>query len=211
MAKEILRRAVSVTELLNKKHNTLPFTGRWLNSFGEPELTGTWLIWGGSGSGKTRFALQLAKYLAQFTRVAYDSLEEGASASLKQAIKDTGMMEVKRRFIVLDKEPIPELINRLSQHKSPQVVFIDSVQYSGLNYTTYRNLIEQFRNKLFVLISHADGKHPAGRVAKSIRYDAMVKLFVEGYRVPAPASRFGGGDPFTIWPEGATEYWGFID
>src|SRR5690554_2791832 len=100
MAK-ILNRAVSVYELLNKKHNTLEFEGKWLDSFGEPELTGTWLIWGNSGSGKTRFALQLAKYLTQFGTVAYDSLEEGASKSLKQAIEETNMIEAKRRFMVL--------------------------------------------------------------------------------------------------------------
>lgn len=211
MPKPNINRAVSVHELLNKRHKTLNFEGRWLKSFGKPELTGSWIIWGNSGSGKTRFALQLAKYLTHFGKVAYNSLEEGASLSLKTAIIDTGMLEVKRRFIVLDKEPLPEMIARLQKHKSPNIIFLDSVQYSGLTYKTYQALIDQFRNKLFVLVSHADGKHPAGRVAKSIRYDAMVKLYIEGYKVPAPASRYGGGAPFTIWHEGAADYHGFVD
>jgi predicted ATP-dependent serine protease len=212
MAKpKTIQRAVSVHELVNTEHHTLAFDGAWANLIGLPELTGSWLIWGNSGSGKTRFALQLAKYFTRFCRVAYNSLEEGASASLKHAVIDVNMMEVRNRFMVLDKEPLAELTDRLSKHKSPQVIFIDSVQYSGLNYAGYIRLIEQFRNKLFVFVSHADGKNPAGRVARSIRYDAMVKLYVEGYRVPAPASRYGGGEPFTIWAEGAIKCWGHAD
>uniref|UniRef100_UPI003217E584 ATP-binding protein n=1 Tax=uncultured Draconibacterium sp. TaxID=1573823 RepID=UPI003217E584 len=208
MAKKAINRAVSVSSLLSAKHKTLPFKGRWLDSFGEPELTGSCLIWGNSGSGKTRFALQLAKYLASLPgiKVAYNSLEEGASLSLKKAVIETGLIEVKRSFVILDKEPIPELIERLAKHKSPNVIFIDSVQYSGLNATSYKELINRFPKKLFVLISHAEGKHPAGRVAKAIRYDAMMKLRVEGYAVPAPVSRYGGGEPFIIWPEGAAKY-----
>lgn len=206
MAKKAINRAVSVSSLLSAKHKTLPFDGRWLDSFGEPELTGSWLIWGNSGSGKTRFALQLAKYLARFEKVAYNSLEEGASLSLKKAVIETGLIEVKRNFIILDKEPIDELIQRLEKHKSPRIVFIDSVQYSGLNASSYKELINRFDKKLFVLISHAEGKHPAGRVAKAIRYDAMMKLRVEGYAVPAPVSRYGGGEQFIIWHEGAAKY-----
>lgn len=212
MAKKTqIQRAVSINALVNTKHNVLDFDGAWLNLIGKPELTGSWLIWGGSGSGKTRFALQLAKYLTKFGKVAYNSLEEGASYSLRRAILDVNMIEVKRRFIVLDKEPVNELVARLKKHKSPNIVFIDSVQYTGLNYKQYIALIEQFRNKLFVFISHADGKHPQGRVAKSIRYDAMVKMFVDGYRVPSPESRYGGGQPFTIWQDGAARCWCFTD
>lgn len=210
MKPKTINRAVSVTSLLNANHKTLAFDGRWFDSFGEPEITGSWIIWGNSGSGKTRFALQLAKYLAKFEKVAYNSLEEGASLSLKKAIIETGLIEVKNRFVILDKEPINELIVRLEKHKSPKIIFIDSIQYSGLNLHSYKELINRFSNKLFVLVSHANGKNPASRVADSIRYDAMMKLRVEGYRVPAPVSRYGGGEPFTIWHEGAASYWGEI-
>ena len=181
----------------------LEFEGEWLDAIGKPEVTGTWLIWGNSGNGKTRFALQLAKYLATFgKRVAYDSLEEGVSLSLRTAIAETSMQEVSRRFILLDKEPVSELIERLSMRRSPDVVFIDSIQYTGMNYTDYKKLRDKFRHKLFILISHAEGKLPEGRVAKNIRFDAFVKIWVEGYRA-FPVSRYGGGEPYTIWEEGA--------
>ncbi|MGL5912561.1 MAG: ATP-dependent serine protease, partial [Bacteroidales bacterium] len=56
-------RAKSVSDILRYKPKALAFDGEWLASFGTPELSGCWLIWGGSGNGKTRFVLQLCKYL----------------------------------------------------------------------------------------------------------------------------------------------------
>lgn len=207
--KRSIKRAISVSELMTTNHKVMQFEGDWLDSLGEPELTGSWLIWGNSGNGKTRFALQLCKYLTQFGRVAYDSLEEGASKSMKEAFIDLDMEEVKRKIILLDREPISELIPRLEKRNSPDIIAIDSIQYSGLNAASYKQLVNRFRNKLFILISHADGKNPAGRVATSIRFDAMIKIRVEGYRA-FPVSRYGGGEPYTIWEDGAINYWGVL-
>lgn len=203
---KILNRAISVSQLEAMTFNELPFDGEWLELVGEPEISGAWLIWGESGNGKTRFALQLAKYLAQFARVAYNSMEEGASKSMKKAFREVGMSEVKRRVILLDNEPVDLLKERLRRRRSPDVVIIDSVQYSGMNYRDYVALRSEFGNKLFILISHAEGKSPAGRTAKSIRYDAFVKIRVEGYRAFA-LSRYGGGKPYDIWREGALTYY----
>jgi hypothetical protein len=186
--------------MVSKRMRTMAFDGEWLAHVGQPERSGSWLIWGNSGNGKTRYALMLGKYLTKFGRVAYNSLEEGISESLKRAVMDTGLVGV-RRFILLDKEPIAELANRLSRRKSPDMVIIDSIQYSGLNYRDYRQLRDTFRNKLFIFISHADGREPAGRTARSVRYDANVKIYIEGYRAFA-ASRYGGGQTYIIWEEG---------
>lgn len=199
--KRTLKRALTPSEMVSKRMTTMAFDGEWLAHVGKPERSGSWLIWGNSGNGKTRYALTLGKYLTNFGRVAYNSLEEGISESLKRAVMDTGLVGV-RRFILLDKEPIAELANRLSRPKSPDIVIIDSIQYSGLNYRDYRQLRDTFRNKLFIFISHADGREPAGRTARSVRYDANVKIYIEGYRAFA-ASRYGGGKPYTIWEEGA--------
>jgi len=196
-------RAVSINQLFRTNLKSMGFEGKWLASFGNPEPAGSWIIWGNSGNGKTRFALQLAKQIAMIgKKVAFDSLEEGVSGSLRLAIADCNLMEVSRRFLLLDKEPVSDLIERLSKKKSPDVVFIDSIQYTGLTYSEYKQLKDRFRNKLFILISHAEGSHPAGRVARSIRFDASVKIWVEGYQA-FPMSRFGGGQPYVIWEEGA--------
>ena len=196
-----MARAASVDQVLRTRFKVLPFEGEWKESIGCPELTGSWIVWGTSGNGKTRFALQLCKYLCQFGRVAYDSLEEGVSVSLVKAIKETHMMEVRRKFVVLDKEPIDQLTERLEKPKSPDIVCVDSLQYTGMSYEQYKALKERFPKKLFIWISHADGTLPEGRVAKKVRFDSNVKVFVQAYRAE-PVSRYGGGKPYIIWEEG---------
>ena len=207
MTEKTINRARTYTDLMRQKVNELDFEGDWLKSFGKPEITGTWLIWGNPGNGKTRFALQLCRYFASFVRVAYNSLEEGDSKSIRQAIIEVGMNDVKNNFMLLDSEPIEELKVRLRRRKSPDVIFIDSWQYTGLNYSEYKKLRAEFRHKLFILVSHAEGKNPEGRTAKSIRYDSFVKVWVEGYKA-FPASRYGGNESYTIWHKGALEFWG---
>lgn len=201
-----VKRALTVKDIRDYKPLVLPFENEWLASIGSPELKGGWIIWGNSANGKTRFALKLAKYMANFVRVAYDSLEEGLSLSMQKAIIDVGMSDVKRSFVLLDKETVPMLRERLTKQRSPQVVIIDSLQYTGLTYKDYTTLINDFPHKLFVLVSHADGREPRGNVGKAIKYDSFVKIYVEGYKAFAQ-SRYGGGEPYVIWRKGAEQYW----
>jgi hypothetical protein len=198
-------RAISVHQLLSTEPRTMPFTGAWQALVGNPERTGSWIAWGRSGNGKTRFALQLGKYLTNFGKVAYNSLEEGASVAMRKAFMETGMQDAGRKLVLLDKEPIEELQDRLRRHKSPEIIVIDSLQYTAMTYAQYKELNQEFRQKLFVYVSHAEGREPAGRVAKSIRFDANVKIFIEGYMAYA-VSRYGGGHPYTIWEHGASQY-----
>lgn len=196
-----MRRAISITELNKARIKAMPFADAWLKSYGQPEYSGAWLIWGASGQGKTIHAMQIAKYLANWTRVAYNSLEQGMSLSLKRAVDIVNFEECKRRVVFLDKEPIRLTIQRLEKRKSPNVIIIDSIQYSQMKYRDYVELRERFRNKLFIFISHADGREPSSRVAKSVRYDSDVKVFVQGFAA-YPTSRFGGGEKFVIWEKG---------
>ncbi|MBP3512798.1 MAG: hypothetical protein IKP63_03150 [Paludibacteraceae bacterium] len=200
-----MKRALSIKDIRAYKPTVMEFDGRWLDSIGKPELTGSWIIWGGSANGKTRFALQLAKYLGRFGKVAYDSLEEGLSLSMQKAIGDVGMADNKRSFVLLDKESVAELEERLEKQRSAQIIIIDSLQYTGLTYADYKRLRDRFRHKLFIFVSHASGREPKGEVGKSVKYDAFVKIYVEGY-VAYPQSRYGGGSPFVIWEDGARKY-----
>ena len=200
-----IKRAISVDELTRMKFIDMDFKGRWLASFGVPERSGIWIIWGNSGNGKTRFAMQLAKYMTQFGKVAYNTLEEGARKSMQRAIIETDMKQVSKRFMILNREPVDELVARLRKRKSPDIIIIDSFQYTGLTKKEYILLKEEFSNKLIIFISHAEGKNPEGRPAKFVRYDADLKIRVEGYKA-FPVGRFGGGEPFVIWDEGAASY-----
>ena len=203
-----MRRAYNVHQIRQFRPATLDFDGEWLASIGRPERTGSWLIWGKSANGKTRFALQLARYLCKFGRVAYDSLEEGLSLTMQHAIAEVGFSDgkAKRNFTLLDKEPIEELAERLRREKAPKIVIIDSLQYTGMTYTAYKALRDENPGKLLIFISHADGAEPKGNVANSVKFDANVKIYVEGYRA-MPQSRYGGGQPYDVWPQKSAEYW----
>lgn len=196
------KKALGVKELLTLRPAVYQFTGKWQRSIGIPAHACSILVWGDSGNGKTGFVLQLAKYYATFTSVVYDSLEEGHSKTIQDAYKLLNMMEVDGKLLMLDKEPIPDLRKRLASQRSPAVVVIDSVQYSDMTYDDYRSLRAAFPRKTFILISHADGKTPYGAVAKSIMYNADIKVHVQGFRAFI-RTRFGGGRPYDVWPEEA--------
>lgn len=210
-----MSRAISNINVLAARFETVEFAGEWLASFGRPELRGTWIIWGGSGSGKTTFTLMLCKYLANFGRVAYNSLEQGLSLSLQKAWGRVGMGEAGNSVILLNKEELPELRARLSKRKSPEIIIIDSVQYlDGFNWASFKKLKREYPDKLFIFISQADraGKDPDGKLAGKIRYDAEIKIKVEGFKAFVTtryedAERGEGGADFIIWEQGAAEYW----
>ncbi len=208
-------RAISNKNVLAAQFETADFDGPFLASFGRPELRGVWIIWGGSGSGKTTFTLQLCKYLSNFRRVAYDSLEQGLSLSLQKAWERVDMAEAGSNIILLNKEDHPELCARLRKRKSPEIIVIDSVQYLTKFYMQqFKELKSEFPDKLFIFISQADkaGKDPDGGMAKKIRYDAEIKIKVEGFkafvttRYEDPDKGEGGAD-FIIWEQGASDYW----
>lgn len=210
-----MSRAISNIDVLAARFETVEFAGEWLASFGRPELRGTWIIWGGSGSGKTTFTLMLCKYLANFGRVAYNSLEQGLSLSLQKAWERVGMGEAGNSVILLNKEELPELRARLNKRKSPEIIIIDSVQYlDGFNWASFKKLKREYPDKLFIFISQADraGKDPDGKLAGKIRYDAEIKIKVEGFKAFVTtryedAERGEGGADFIIWEQGAAEYW----
>lgn len=199
--------SISIQKLLAKKFKTVSLDGEWSEGIGEVvELNGVWFLWGQSGNGKTRGSLKLAKYLTKFGPVIYNTLEEGARLTMQKAIKESGIANVARRFVLLDREPLEDLKLRLRNRKAPRVVFIDSFQYLGLNKKQYIQLKQEFPDKLFIFISHAEGKQPEGKVAKFARYDADVKLFAEGYKFFI-TSRFGGSKPVVISKELSDKYW----
>jgi hypothetical protein len=204
-----INRAISVTELKNKVFKTIDLTGKWQDFIGMPERNGVWFVWGNSGHGKSKLLMMLAKELTKHGRVAYNTLEEGARLSMQKNIMETGMDEseaIRKNLLILNREPIEEMKVRLRKKKHPHFVIIDSFQYTGLTKRQYIDLKEEFTDVLFIFNSHAEGKEPLGNTAKFVRYDADVKIRVEGFKA-FPMSRIGGGEPLIIWEEGASKYW----
>lgn len=200
-------RAYSVANVEDAKFNILPFDGIWRDAVGCPELTGTWFIHGPVKNGKTSFAMQLAKYLTNFSRVAYDSVEERLSLSIREAMRRVNMNEVARKFILIDDDEVGDLVDRLKKHKSPDIIFIDSVQFLALKQSEYKMLKKTFPKKLFIYISHIEGRLPEGATARRIWKDSAISFRIEGFKA-FPVGRFGGGEPIVINEELARDYWG---
>ncbi len=204
-----MKRALSVDNVLNAKFNGLDFDGKWREAFGEPERAHSWAIWGQSGSGKTTFNMQLAKYLSGFERVLYNSLEEGLSASIRSVYKRVGITSQNK--VMLISESMKDLEKRLLKPKSPNIVIIDSLRHTRFRWNDYDRFCKLFDKKILIWIMHAKGKEPKGALAEDIRYDSFVKIYTEGYRAFVSSRFKEGGDSYIdIWAEGARDYYGEI-
>ena len=203
----MLKKAMTMTDLMRVRRKVYEFEGEWQEAFGQPEQGGVWFIWGRSGNGKTSFVLQLCKVLSKYGKVAYDSLEEGASLTMQNALVRVGMGEVGRRFVLLNENFI-DLNERLKKRRSPDIVVIDSFQYAHIGMKQYEAFIKRLRNKLIIFISQAEGNKPLGRTAVTAMYSASLKIWVEGYRAISKGRYFGEKGYYTVWKERADKYWG---
>jgi hypothetical protein len=208
MSKKI-NRAYSVSNVLSKKFNPLEFSGEWEATLGKPDKAFSAIIYGNTTNGKTEAAIKFAKYLTNFGKVAYDSLEQGLSATIQQALIRNHMDTLDNSFMLLDREPFEELLIRMSKPKSPDFLFIDSVQYTRITKAQYYQLKELMlkKGKGIIWISQAKGKSPKGALADDIMFDVDLKLWVEGFKLFPDGRLNGGGEPFVIWAQKAAKYW----
>ncbi|MDD3686455.1 MAG: hypothetical protein PHE56_06780 [Bacteroidales bacterium] len=205
--KKKLKKPLTVKNLIDKKYKLLSWEGEWHEAFANPEMAGTWFIWGKSGNGKTNFVLQIIKELAKSEKVLLNSLEESSALSMQNSFKRNAMLDVKKNVLLVS-DGYDGIIERLHRRNSPNIVVIDSFQYLQINYQQYIVLKETFPKKLFIFVSHADGSAPAGRPAKSVMFDASLKIYVEGYRAFSKGRYIGTKGYYNVWHEGAVQYWG---
>lgn len=204
-----LKRALTLQNVMDADVKTFDFAGEWLDAFGKPQATGVWLVYGGSGSGKTTFVMMLIKYLAAFGRVLFVSYEEGlSSASLKVTIDRLGLME-RQNEVLVTIDSVEELDERLSKQRSPNIVVIDSLELSEFN--TVRQIkmfADKYPQKLFIYIGQAEGDKPRSELGKAVLFLANQKIYVEGYRAFTRGRSQGEKDAFiTIWAERGDKYW----
>lgn len=206
----IKKRAYGPTELLKMKRPVMEFEGIWAEAFGQPAYTGLWIIWGNSGNGKSSFVMQLAKYLTNFGKVFYNSIEEDKDNTFINLLNRTKMTECEGRFFT-SKLSLEELEERMNRKRGESIFIIDSFQagrFASRGPMGYEGLVERHPDKLIIFVSRADGNRPLGRSAVNCMYDAAVKIWVEGFRAYCKG-RFtpGIGKFYTIWDKGAEIYW----
>lgn len=203
-----MAKALSVDNIMNISHDVYDFTGEWEAAFNKPESRGIWFIYGYSGSGKTSFLLDIAKYFTNFGTVAYNGLEEGKSKSFKDKLQQKNMMEVNGKFVLIN-DNLQELDARLSKRRSPDIIIIDSIDYFKMTWAQYLAFKKKHSSKTIIFVSHVKGKNPKSKIAIDVMYDAYIKIWVEGYRATSKGREIGSnGGIYTIWKEGADRYYG---
>lgn len=203
-------KVLSLKQLMNKNYTTMTnVPDKFRDSFGEVVGNFKMIIWGPSGNGKTNLIMQLIKVLISFGKVLYVSLEEGHERTMQTKAseyftsdEDNGKIRFADHTMGYE-----ELVKVLSRKQSPKFIVIDSLQYWNISYDQYKELKSKFPRKGFIFISHASGKEVDGKTGTKIRYDAGIKVRVEGF-VAFVASRYGGNQPYVIWEDGARRYWG---
>lgn len=201
-----MARTLSAKQVLSIRFNTVKLTGGWDDCLGEIETKGVWFVWGNSGNGKTSAVVSLCRELAVFGNVLYNSREEGVSLTMQNTLRRYGMDELGARFQLAD-ESLEELDKRLSKPRSPQFVVIDSFQFLGITYAKFRRFCDRHPNKLLIFVSRTYGRQPEGRAACSAMYDAICKIWVEGYKAFSKGRFIGPTGEVTIWEEGARKYY----
>jgi glycine/serine hydroxymethyltransferase len=204
-----MAKVLGLKQLLQKKYVLLEgLDAKFKNSFGDLVDAFIMIVWGLSGHGKSNLMMEFLLEMMKYGRVLYVGLEEGHSATMQKLAnrhlqeQHAGIIKFADHTMTYD-----ELFRQLKKKKSPKFIVVDSLQYMNISYEQYKALKEDFRKKVFIFISHASGKMPDGRTADKIRYDADIKIRVEGF-IAFIASRFGGNKNFVIWEEGAKKYWG---
>lgn len=198
-----MKRAYSPKEIARKSYKTLPWCGRWEESFGLPEENSTWFVYGASAQGKSSFVMQLAYELTHYGQVLYLSYEEGISQSFQERLL---LFELDKRqgwFRVVVNDTMEDLMERLKRRHSAKFIIVDSLQEAGWDWLETKALLEAFPKKSFIFISQVAKGQPLGKTAVRVRYKAGVKVNVRGFRAYCQG-RFNpdAGNSFVVWEEG---------
>ncbi len=203
MAKKELEipRYLTHEDAVRASFKEFPFEGEWLRHLGTPERAKSILIYGGSGHGKTTYALQLMKYMCSFEKVFYNSVEEGLRASFVRSLELNNVKTVKGKY-VFQSEFYDDMVKRLARKRQPKIVFVDSIQYCfrGKRDIHYWRLTEQFDDTLFIFISQMQKGVPKGSVADAVMWDAQIVVRVQDFKAYVEKSRCGGDEtkPYII-------------
>lgn len=201
-------KVITAKRLLKKVFITRKLNEPWPQIIGEVPKSFIMLVWGQSSSGKSSFVTTLTKELAHTDRVLYVALEEGAGLSTqKKTVRNELGETTKNVWYTEHNISLADLRDFLSKKKTAIVVVIDSLQYFNITYSDYKKLKEDFPRHTFIFISHAKGKLPDNKTADKIRYDAGIKVRVDGH-IAFVQSRYGGGKNFVVWEKAAKEHWG---
>lgn len=206
---------LSIKNIEDARFRFIPFDGEWYQAFGTPERSGCWMIYGKSGQGKTGFALQLARKFDEMgMRVLYISLEMGAlHRDFQEALHQAGIRSGQSHIQVSEEcRGLDDLEAEINKQRSADVVFIDSIQYfekqCGVKAEEIISIRMRYPRKIFVFISHVEGREVEGKTAYEVKRDAFRRIYIEGFKASHIARGAGGPRGYlVIWEKGYEAYW----
>ena len=200
-------------EVANRKFVHYDFSERFHDLLGDRVVGATWIIYGKSGQGKTRFALELAReFERQGKSVLFASLEMGISKIFLDEIKEAGILPGNSAMKLCEAIKLDELKTLLKKQRSPSVVIVDSIQYwdaeENLEFSELLRLFKRCSKTTFVFLSHVEGKEVEGKLAYQIKRECDTRILIEGFKAILTGRGKGGKTgEYVIWEEGAARYW----
>ncbi|MCX6188756.1 MAG: hypothetical protein NTW54_03985 [Bacteroidetes bacterium] len=178
---------ISSQNLKKMEFKALNFQGKWNTLFGFPSINFHCVIHGMSGEGKSTFAIQFAKYLADsFGRVIYVSGEEGFSKTFKDKFSNNN---AESKFLdVADLRTFDDL-NREVPPESYNFIFIDSLDNMKIDADKMKKIRVRYKNSALITISQStkDGKM---RGSYEIVHDCDIAVKVEMGIATSTKNRF---------------------
>ncbi|MBL0309222.1 MAG: DNA cytosine methyltransferase [Bacteroidetes bacterium] len=178
---------ISSTSLEQMQFQSLNFDGLWNEFFGYPSINFHCLIHGLSGHGKSTFAIQFAKYLADyFGRVIYISGEEGFSMTFKDKFVNNGAGS--EALDVADLRSYDDIIQHVPR-SAYNFIFIDSLNTMKIDVNKLKELRTMFENTAWVTISQST-KGGEMRGSYEIVHDSDVAVKVTNGMAVTTKNRF---------------------
>ncbi|MEP4136713.1 MAG: hypothetical protein ABJL71_18940 [Cyclobacteriaceae bacterium] len=172
----------------------------WLSHLGNvPERQWVMYVDGNDGQGKTDYIMQLSKVLSQtIGKVSLNGVEQGKHPQITESANRHHFEEIQPGKFIYERNLRDwDKYKAKMKRSRPRVMIIDSISMWPLTVKQVQELLEQFPNKIIVLVAYE--AHYSQN--KPIRHLCDVKVRVKDFSAVV-RSRFGGKRPFIIWEEG---------
>lgn len=139
------------------------------------------------GEGKSTFAIQFAKYLAEsIGRAVYISGEEGFTKALRDKFMNND--GVSKYIDIADLRTFDDIIKNI-QPEVYNFIFIDSLDNMRIDAEKMRKIRERYKNSALITISQStkDGKI---RGSNELVHDCDISVCVENGIAKTPKNRF---------------------
>lgn len=150
--------------------------------------------------------MMLAKAMAELQFKTYYNLleEETDDTDYIDRTELLQMNEVESNFYTQSYN-YKELMEYLKKRNPPKVVVVDSIVYLTKDWEDYLALKRLCIKKgiILIIVGHAEGKNPRSEFEKSIRFDAKMKIFVDGFLAVCQGRTIGSnGGRFIVYQKG---------